>query len=54
LEHSDKPINDPFPEYLKKRYDLCDKEYAVKNIHFPASDSDFFYARKRLFLKNFF
>ncbi len=54
LENSDKLINDPFPEYLKKRYDLCNKEYAVKNIHFPDSDSDFFYARKRLVFEEFF
>ncbi len=47
-------VKDPFPEYLKKRYDLCDKEYAVKNIHFPSSDNDFFNSRKRLVFEEFF
>lgn len=47
-------VKDPFPEYLKKKYELCDKGYAVRNIHFPTSDKDFFLARKRLVFEEFF
>ena len=41
-------ITDVLPEYIKQKYDLCDKRFAVLNIHFPDSGEAFFLARRRL------
>lgn len=54
MDYSHVLVKDYFPEYLKERYSLCDKEFAVRNIHFPASSADFFAARRRLVFEEFF
>lgn len=36
------------PEEVRKKYDLCDIEFALKNIHFPSSPSALSRAKKRL------
>lgn len=36
------------PENVRKKYDLCEIDYALQNIHFPKRYNDFFTARKRL------
>ena len=54
MDYSHVLVKDYFPEYLKERYSLCDKEFAVRNIHFPTSSADFFAARRRLVFEEFF
>jgi len=41
-------FDETLPSNLIEKYDLCDKNYAIKNIHFPENDEGFFAARKRL------
>lgn len=41
-------INDPLPEFLRKKFDLCDYGFAIKNIHFPKSTVDLYKAQRRL------
>lgn len=41
-------INDPLPEIIRKKFSLCDYEFAIKNIHFPKTEDDLQMARKRL------
>lgn len=36
------------PEYITDKYDLCDRKFAIKNIHFPENNESFFKARYRL------
>ncbi len=43
-----------YEEAFRKKYQLVDKEFAIKNIHFPNSDEDFFLARRRLVFDEFF
>lgn len=42
------------PEKIIKKYNLLDKNSAVKNIHFPESDEQFFKARKTLVFEELF
>lgn len=39
---------DILDKQVRKRYDLCDIQYALRNIHFPASRKAFAAARRRL------
>ena len=39
---------DPLPEEVRKRNDLCDLDFALENIHFPASDKHMRVAKYRL------
>ncbi len=41
-------VNDPIPDDLRMEYALCRLEYALKNIHFPASPEELSTARRRL------
>lgn len=41
-------LEEYMPEKILKKHNLCDREFAVRNIHFPESDNAFFKARKRL------
>ncbi|MCL1862900.1 MAG: ATP-dependent DNA helicase RecG [Defluviitaleaceae bacterium] len=41
-------------EELRKKYGLCNREYAVRNIHFPESDEAFLTARRRLVFEELF
>ncbi|MCL2592391.1 MAG: ATP-dependent DNA helicase RecG [Defluviitaleaceae bacterium] len=51
-------ISEEYEDFLAddilKKYDLCAKSYAVKNIHFPENNEAFFKARKRLVFEEFF
>ena len=48
-------IPDEFlPEYIIEKYKLCPLEYALKNIHFPASDEALSHARRRLMFEELF
>ncbi len=42
------------PEYLRREFELCDKNYAYTNIHFPQSFHDYQIARKRLVFEELF
>lgn len=43
-----KDIKDPIPNDIKKEYNLCSLEFAIKNIHFPKSNEDLNKAKNRL------
>ncbi len=45
---------DFLPESLRQRYDLCHLRFALENIHFPKSHTDFFKARNRLVFDELF
>jgi len=47
-------IEDYIPEKIKTEIDLCDLDFAVKNIHFPNDYKDMLKARKRLVFDEFF
>ncbi len=46
--------DDPIPEDIRKKYGLCDLDFAIKNIHFPLSDSALAAAKKRLVFEELF
>ncbi|MBQ7265405.1 MAG: ATP-dependent DNA helicase RecG [Firmicutes bacterium] len=48
LEGCDEEFREFLPETVRQKYELCERNYAVKNIHFPESDQAFFKARTRL------
>lgn len=39
---------DPLPQSILERYDLCDLNFAIRNIHFPKNEESMLAARKRL------
>lgn len=41
-------LEEYMPNKILKKHNLCDREFAVRNIHFPESNNAFFKARKRL------
>lgn len=45
---------DILDEQIKKRYNLCDIQYAIRNIHFPVSREAFEAARRRLAFEELF
>ncbi len=47
-------IADPLPQELLDKYKLCSLSYALKQIHFPASDEALFAARRRLMFEELF
>jgi ATP-dependent DNA helicase RecG len=42
------------PEKIRLRYKLCERSFAINNIHFPADDESFFEARRRLVFEELF
>ena len=40
-------FNDPLPPDIRQRFDVCGLDFAIRNIHFPASMQDAERARKR-------
>lgn len=44
-------VNDPLPDSLREKYDLCDLKYAINNIHFPSDGEALKKARKRLIIE---
>ncbi len=46
--------DDPLPEMLREKYRLCDLNYALYNIHFPASQQALQHARRRLMFEELF
>lgn len=45
---------DFIPADIRKKYKLCDKNFAVYNIHFPENNENFFMARERLVFEELF
>ncbi len=45
---------DILPQWIRDRYGLADKDYAVNNIHFPESNEAFIIARNRLVFEELF
>lgn len=45
---NDTEIAEFMPEDILKKYKLCTRRFAIKNIHFPENDNAFFSARTRL------
>lgn len=54
LSYTDTLITENLPQNLKDRYDLCDKSFAINNIHYPTSNESFHKARTRLVFEEFF
>jgi len=47
-------IKETLPDYIREKYKLCTKEFALLNIHFPKDDVSFKIARRRLVFEEFF
>ncbi len=41
-------IKDPLPQFLLRKYSLCNYGFAIRNIHFPNTSADLECARRRL------
>lgn len=48
MDSVDGTLEEYMPESIIEKNNLCSREFAVRNIHFPESDSAFFKARRRL------
>ena len=47
-------IKDFMPNYMKDAHKLCDRQFAITNIHFPKSNEAYFLARRRLVFEELF
>jgi len=47
-------IPETLPDYVRRKYNVCDKNFAYHNIHFPQSFHDYELARKRLVFEELF
>ncbi len=47
-------LPETLPEYIRKKYNLCSIDYAIKNIHFPESEVALEIARRRLVFEELF
>lgn len=47
-------LPETMPEYLRRAFMLCDKNFAYNNIHFPQSFHDYEIARRRLVFEELF
>lgn len=54
LEITYNQLEEFIPESVRKKYKLCDRNFAVENIHFPKNRESFFIARKRLVFEELF
>ena len=46
--------NDPIPQYILDKFNLCDLKFALKNIHFPESNDSLQRAKRRLIFEELF
>lgn len=46
-------IYDPIPEYIRKKYSLCDLKFALENAHFPANNLNLEKAKRRIIFEEF-
>ncbi|MDD3570269.1 MAG: ATP-dependent DNA helicase RecG [Lachnospiraceae bacterium] len=54
LEKSKNQLVDFIPKCIRMENKLCDRNFAVQNIHFPEDDNSFFTARRRLVFEELF
>ena len=54
LDEAGQGIEEFMPGDIMCKFKLAQRRYAIENIHFPASDSDFFRARERLVFEELF
>lgn len=54
LEETSNSLYDFIPTWVRKKYCLCDRNFAVQNIHFPSDNESFFIARRRLVFEELF
>lgn len=54
LEQCRQQLIDFIPKAILRQYNLCDRAFAVENIHFPKDNESFFCARKRLVFEELF
>ncbi len=47
-------MEDPFPEEIRKKYQLAEYNFALSNIHFPNSMDDLVFARRRMVFEEFY
>lgn len=47
-------IDEFLPKDIIEKNNLCDRKFAIENIHFPKDDKSFFYARRRLVFEELF
>lgn len=47
-------ITEFIPQNILDKYELCERNFAIENIHFPKNQESFFKARKRLVFEEFF
>lgn len=47
-------LKDYLPQEFRMKYDLCEYDYAIRNIHFPENFDNLIVARKRLVFDEFF
>ncbi len=48
MDTVDGSLDEYMPESIIREHNLCSREFAVRNIHFPENDKAFFNARRRL------
>lgn len=48
LDEVEEAMQEYMPKHILEKNNLCSREFAVRNIHFPQSDEAFFSARRRL------
>ncbi len=54
IDNTKNALDDFLPKSIRMKYKLCERNFAVSNIHFPESDDAFFEARKRLVFEELF
>ncbi len=54
LAYTEHSIEDTLPDYLRQRYQLAHRSFALHAIHFPASKKELEWARRRLIWEEFF
>ena len=54
LKQTKSQLKETMPFWIRKEYFLCERNFAIENIHFPQSQETFFQARRRLVFEEFF
>lgn len=54
LDKTGNQLNDFIPLWVRKQYQLCERNFAIQNIHFPKDKESFFIARRRLVFEELF
>lgn len=54
LDETQGQLYDFIPKWIRIKYKLCDRNFAVENIHFPIDNDSFFQARRRLVFEELF